>query len=147
MAFKFRLETLLRLKRLNESQALDRFGSSQAALQACELALDDLHREREQASQSLAGTDEGSFSALEFGLIARQLDILLHRIEATSARREELDSDLHARREELRARVCERKGHERIKESDRRRWLKKLRRRLLKRMDEAGSRSKEANRE
>ena len=143
MAFRFRLETILKLKRLSESRALQRLAASLYSLRECDDALDDLRRAHEQACLALTNQG-GDLSAQEFGLVARQLDVLADRIESARSHREELDGQADTHRQAARARVAERQGHERIKERARRRFSHWLRRRRRKPMDEVGARARPA---
>ncbi len=143
MAFRFRLETILKLKRLSESRALQRLAASLYSLRECDDVLDDLRRAHDQACRTL--TNEGDdLSAQEFGLVARQLDVLADRIENTRSRKEELDAEVDTRSQAAQDRVTERKGHERIKERARHRFCHWLRRRRRKQMDEVGARARPA---
>jgi flagellar export protein FliJ len=139
MPFKFRLETLLRLKKLAETQALEQLGLSQVALQRCDQTITDLASEHEQTGQELASDDGVVLSGAEYSLVTKQLEFLTERLSQMQARRQELDADLEGQRANAQTRIAERKAHEQIRTRAQTRWRKECRRQERSVMDEIGA--------
>lgn len=139
MPFKFKLETLLKMKRLDESLALERLAACVLAVQDCTSTIDDLRRERKLISCGLSGAESEGMKAADFCLVARLLDAIGARIESLSRQKHDLDTELRELQDNARASVSQRKEHENIKERARLRWLHSKKRRQRIRLDEAGA--------
>ena len=137
-AFKFRLETLLRLKKLEEGRALERFSEAERQLVRCEGLLLELLRIRDEVSRSVSTAPNG-LSAMEFSLVARQLGCLGQKIQEKYDERKTLQDEQQKRQEDLSSKVSERKSQEQFKERAFQSWRHELRKRDRKRMDEVGA--------
>ena len=141
MVFKFRMEKLLKLKRMNEIQALDLLANGQRALEACNKSLETLYCERDHVHRTMSGEIGQSLQPLEFDLESRLLQTIDRRIDALLERHRELLADLQAYRQDACQKALERTGHERIRDLAYQRFRKWFRRKQRKQADEVGARA------
>jgi flagellar export protein FliJ len=139
MAVEFRLEKLLWIKKLYETQAVERLASSRDALEICTRFLDELALARQEICQMIIGGRPGELSGEEFGHLLQQIDLLADQTRAALERHRVLEVDHQKCRQEAQARVAERQAHEKLKERCRQRWVSEDRKRQLRKMDEAGA--------
>ncbi len=140
VAFKYRLDRILRIKCIDETQAVERLGVCQTACTRCDQTAQLLADEYEALLRQIACLD-GGVSAAEYQLMARRLVVLAARLENLVAERERLDDELLASRTEVRDRVAERQAHNLLKQRAKARWRSGQRRLETKKMDAIGAAS------
>lgn len=132
MGYRFRMEKLLRLKRLAEEESVRRLGQRMQGerdclcrAQALESGCDELLRELQQP-----------LDGVERALVLELLDRLSRQLQQTLQELARAREDVERQRVEARRRVCDRQAFERIEEEDRERHRQMQRRVDRRRQDE-----------
>ncbi len=139
MAFNFRLETLLRIRKRMEEAAEMEFASLALKRDRAEKAL---HREQsrlEEARRDMEKHMERGILSDEFQLKWLQISHLEQRCKELASELEKAELDLMEGRSELTRRHTDRELVENLKERDLKRYLQEVDRQLQKELDDLAS--------
>ncbi|NMB73999.1 MAG: hypothetical protein GYA21_02580 [Myxococcales bacterium] len=132
MAYRFRMEKLLRLKQLAEEESVRRLGQKMEGereclrrAQAIEAGYDELVRELQQP-----------LGAEELALVLDLLDRLSRQMRRALQDLERACQEVARQRAETTQKVCDRQAFERIREDDRERYCREQRKSERHRLDE-----------
>ena len=137
--FRFRLEALARLRRLEEDRRLSQFRQKRKALLDVGEELERIATEREHHTECLRDLEQGSMD-LEKVLAHRRYLIHLHNQGVEKSRElEQRNQDANVAKTYLDEAMRERKVVERLRERRYKEYLDAFRREETREMDEVGS--------
>ena len=140
MAFKYRLDTLLRLKKLNESKSKERLFHAQAALATCEELIESLEENQDELTLILLEENDECLSATEYALVAQQLAKLSDSLQQAEGKRRALGEEHLQCVDDTSKKTSERKAYEELKSRALARFLKESKKREQAAMDATGTR-------
>ena len=132
MAFRYRLAKVLKLRRLEESQAADRLAEQRRLLELCRREIELLQSSWQLCRRDMYGQGEG-LTQSEFQLACQRSRVLEQRLERAWRRRQQLEQQLQQCLAELEQRVSLRRGQQRHREERLQEWKKRQRRQQDKR--------------
>lgn len=132
MAFRFRMEKLLRLKRLAEEESIRRLGQKMQSEQECLCRVRAIEDGRDELARELQRPLRGE----ELALVLSLLDLFSRELARALEELSRLRQEVAQRRAEATRRVCDRQAFERIEDEDRDRYRKEQRQAERRRMDE-----------
>jgi flagellar export protein FliJ len=144
MAFKYRLEKVLKLKRIDEQRAVEKLAVCRKEKDAGEQAVKALLSVYQSGCAELL-TQGGSVSPTEYRIRATQLEILNERIQNLIEMQNKLDAKLDECRTETIEKSGKRKAHERLREKAESHWQRGQRREERKKMDSFGAKFETPN--
>lgn len=137
MGFRFRMEKLLRLRRLAEEESVRRLGLTMHEESACRARVEALQDGCRELSEALAQPLPGT----ELALVLELLDQLSRQLQKALAELVQAQARVERQRQEARRRMCDRQAIDHLEQGERERYRREQSRAERRRLDEAGSRT------
>jgi len=134
--FKYSLDKVLKLKRIDESRSVEHLNERKEACARCEGEIGVLLDSYEKAS-AILGCESGQ-SGMEYLVNANHMALLAKRIEDLLQERAQLQEELERSIADAQEKVKQRKAHENLKDRAMQVWKREKRRVDRGKMDEVG---------
>ena len=136
MAFKYRLEKLLNLKRIDEHRAVEKLSDCRKRYDTCNAQLTDTIDAYERLQKSLDVRQAG-MTAQDFMFTSQQMNLMVEKIEHLARTIAKLDMELNECLTETSDCVSKRQAHENLREHAMSDWRHEQRR-IQRRQDGCG---------
>lgn len=134
--FKYSLDKVLKLKRIDESRSVEHLNECRQACKSCEQEISRLLDSYENGSRALGG--ENGQSGMEYLVTANHLALMAKRIQDLLRQRAELQEELERSIADAKEKVKQRQAQEKLKDRAMQLYKREKRRADRVRMDEMG---------
>lgn len=137
MAYRYRLEKLLKLRRIEESEAVEQLQQQQRQREECQRQLTMLEQAWQSCRERLYESKRG-LDGREFALLCRRAQVLEQRLELLRQGQRDTEQKLQECQQQLEQRVAARRSQQQHRERQQQKWAREQKRRRQRREDELG---------